>query len=94
MYTDVHMTTTVPITEFRKDLFRYADMVALQGYEIEVEKNGRKLFKVVKPEDDLTARSRQALEIAKKLVGKIKFDKRLFRNKREREYIKHLGENW
>jgi hypothetical protein len=88
------MTTTVPITEFRKDLFRYADMVALQGYEIEVEKNGRKLFKVVKPEDDLTARSRQALEIAKKLVGKIKFDKRLFRNKREREYIKHLGENW
>ena len=88
------VTTTVPITEFRKDLFRYADMVALQGYEIEVEKNGRKLFKVVKPEDDLTARSRQALEIAKKLVGKIKFDKRLFRNKREREYIKHLGENW
>lgn len=94
MYTNVHMITSVPITEFRKDLFRYADLVALYGYEIEVEKKGRKLFKVVKPEDDLTARSQQALEIARKLVGKIKFDKRLFRNKREREYIKHLGENW
>ena len=69
------MTTTVPITEFRKDLFKYADLVAYQGYEVEVEKKGRKLFKVVKTEDDLIARSREALELAKELVGKIKFDK-------------------
>jgi hypothetical protein len=88
------MITSVPITEFRKDLFKYADLVAYQGWEVEVEKKGRKLFKLVKPEDDLTTRSREALELAKELVGKIKFDKKIFRNKREREYVKHLGENW
>ena len=88
------MITSVSITEFRKDLFRYADLVALYGYEIEVEKKGRKLFKVVKSEDDLKSRAEKKLELAEKLVGKIKFDKRLFRNKRELEYMRRLGENW
>ncbi len=88
------MITSVPITEFRRDLFKYADLVALQGYEVEVENKGRKIFKVIKADDDLKSRAERALELADKMVGKIKFNRRLFRNKREREYVKHLGENW
>lgn len=90
----MYMITSVPITEFRKDLFKYADLVALQGWEVEVEKKGRKFFKIVKVDDDLEARAERALELANKLVGKIKFNRRLFRNKREKEYVKHLGEIW
>lgn len=86
---------TVPITEFRKNLFKYADMVALEGYDVEVEKKGRKLFRVAMvEEDDLKIRAERALELAKKMAGKITFDRRLFRNRREKEYMKHLGESW
>ncbi|MBI2310191.1 hypothetical protein HYU89_04825 [Candidatus Collierbacteria bacterium] len=87
------MITTVPITAFRKDLFKYAGLVSLEGYEVEVENKGRKIFKVTKMDDDLEARAGRALELAEKLVGKITFDRKLFRNKKEREYMKHLGES-
>lgn len=93
VYTYVHMITTVPITAFRKDLFKYAGLVSLEGYEVEVENKGRKIFKVTKMDDDLEARAGRALELAEKLVGKITFDRKLFRNKKEREYMKHLGES-
>lgn len=89
------MMMTVPITEFRKNLFKYADLVALEGYEVEVEKKGNKVFKITGvKDDDVKVRAEKALELAKKMVGKIKFNKRLFRNKREIDYMKHLGENW
>jgi len=94
MYTNVHMITSVPITEFRKDLFRYADLVALQGYEVEVEKKGRKIFKISKIEDTLQARAKRALPIVKKLGGSMpnfNRDNQFFRGKKEIEYMKHLG---
>lgn len=94
MYTNVHMIISVPITEFRKDLFKYAGLVALEGYEVEIENKGRKIFKVMKVDDDLETRAERALELAEKMVGKITFNRRLFRNKREKEYMKRLGENW
>lgn len=90
------MITSVPITEFRKDLFKYADLVALQGYEFEVENKGRKVFKVVKTTDSSRERARRALAAAKKLGGKFKnisFDREFFRGKKELEYMKNLG-NW
>ena len=96
MYTNVHMITSVPITEFRKDLFKYADMVTLQGYEVEVENNGRKVFRVVKTTDSSKERARRALAAAKKLGGTFKnasFDREFFRGKKELEYMKNLG-NW
>ena len=96
MYTNVHMITSVPITEFRKDLFKYADMVTLQGYEVEVENNGRKVFRVVKTTDSSKERARRALAAAKKLGGTFKnasFDRDFFRGKKELEYMKNLG-NW
>ncbi len=90
------MITAVPITEFRKDLFKYADLVALQGYEIEVENKGRKVFKVVKTVDSSKERARRALAAAKKLGGTFEnasFDREFFRGKKELEYMKNLG-NW
>ena len=96
MYTNVHMITSVPITEFRKDLFKYADMVTLQGYEVEVENNGRKVFRVVKTTDSSKERARRALAAAKKLGGTFKnasFDRKFFRGKKELKYMKNL-ENW
>ena len=96
MYTDVHMITSVSITEFRRDLFRYADLVASGGYEFEVEKKGRKVFKVVKTSDSSKERARRALAAAKKLGGTFKnasFDRGFFRGKKELEYMKNLG-NW
>ena len=96
MYINVHMITSVPITEFRKDLFKYADLVALYGYEIEVEKKGRRIFKVIKAVDSSKERARRALAAAKKLGGTFKnasFDREFFRGKKELEYMKNLG-NW
>ncbi len=90
------MITSVPITEFRKDLFKYADLVALQGYEVEVENNGRKVFRVVKTTDSSKERARRALAAAKKLGGTFKnasFDREFFRGKKELKYMKNLG-NW
>lgn len=93
MYTNVHMVTTVPITEFRKDLFKYANLVELENYEIEVEKKGKIVFKVTKSNDNLKTRAEKALDLANKMVGSIKFNRKLFRNKREREYVEHLGDD-
>ena len=89
------MITTVPITEFRKDLFRYADLVALEGYEVEVEKNGKRIFKVSRVEDTPQARAKRALAILKQLGGSMpnfKRDNEFFRGKKETKSMKHLGE--
>lgn len=88
------MITNVPITEFRKDLFKYADLVALQGYEVEVEKRGRKLFKIIKADDTSRERTRKALAAIKKLGGAFpdfKRDNAFFRGKKEIGYMKRLG---
>lgn len=94
MYTNVHMITSVPITEFRRDLFKYADLVSLQGYEVEVEKKGQKLFKIVKIDETPQERARYALAAIKRLGGAFPDFKRnnaFFRGKKEIEYMKRLG---
>ena len=89
------MITSVPITEFRKDLFKYADLVAFQGYEFEIEKKGRKLFKIVKLEDDLKAKAERALAILPKIAGKLGVtDRKFFRGRKEIDYMKKLGSKW
>ena len=88
------MMITVPITNLRKDLFKYARLVEQDEYEVEVENEGRKVFKMVKITDSPRERARRALEIAKKLGGKFKdvsFDRESFRGKKEIEYMKKLG---
>jgi hypothetical protein len=88
------MITSVPITEFRKDLFKYADLVAYQGWEVEVEKDGRKIFKVSRVENTPQKRAERAIAALKKLGGAFpdfKTDNEFFRGKKEIEYMKRLG---
>lgn len=93
------MTQIISITDLRKDLFKIADMVAYKGIEVEVEKEGRRIVKLVKIEDDPRERARQALKILPKLAGiwkdipeeKFKEMREFFRGKKEKEYLKKLG---
>lgn len=74
-------------------------MVAYKGVEVEVEKEGRRIVKLVKIEDDPRERARKALEILPKLGGiwkdipeeKFKETREFFRGKKEVEYMKKLG---
>ncbi len=91
LYIGVHMNYTVPITQFRKDLFAYAKKVAEGGHELEVEKDGKAIFKVTPVEDDVKERGRKLLELSKKIGGKFKnvdFDRGFFRGKKELDYWK------
>lgn len=88
------MTQIISITDFRKNLFRIADMVAYKGIEVEVEKEGRRIVKLVKIDDDPRERAKKALEVMKKIGGKfkhVKFDRSFFRGKKEKEYMLSLG---
>ena len=95
MYKDVHMNMTVSITKLRRDLFSYAKLVAERGYEVEVEKDGRGLFKLVAIGSDTMARARRGLAILKKIGGKFAnddFDRSFFRGEKETGYAKKLGQ--
>lgn len=96
LYIDVHMNTTVSISQFRKNLFTYADLIVNKGYEVEVEKDGKKVFRAVKvDEDDAKKRAKKLLEISKKMAGKwkdVNFDREFFRGKKELKYWKRY--NW
>ena len=94
MYIDVHMTMTVNITDFRKNLFKYADLIR-KGYEIDVEKVGQTILRAVPPKiPDRVARARKALKLLKELGGKFpdwEYDAdKVRRNKVEMEYMKNL----
>lgn len=89
------MTMTVNITDFRKNLFKYANLVD-KGYEVEVEKGGRRIMVVSQPGiDDIKKRGMRAYQIAKKLAGKFpdwEYDREWFRGKKEIEWMKRLEE--
>ena len=92
------MTMTVNITDFRKNIFKYTDLM-LNGYEFEVERAGRKVFKTSRPDiDDVRARGERLYKLLKKVGGKFpdwKYSRALFRdNKAEREYAKRMENLW
>lgn len=94
MYTSVHMTQIISITELRKNLFTIADDVFYNNMEIEVEKEGRRVIKLVKINDDPKERAKRAIEVAKKIGGKfknVKFNRAFFRGKKEIQYMESLG---
>lgn len=99
MYTDVHMVQVVSITDLRKNLFQLANKVIDKGEEIEVEKDGRRLLKLVKIDDDPRERARKALKLLPKLGGmwkdipdeNFKELDEFFRGKKEKRYMKKLG---
>ena len=87
------MTMMVNITDFRKNISRYADLVG-KGYEVEVERAGRKAMVISQPKvDDVIEKGRRAYEIAKKLAGKFPnwdYDRESFRGKKEIDWMRRL----
>ena len=93
MYTYVHMTMTVSITDFRNNLFEYADLVDRQGYEFEVEKEGKKMLKISKAVDDSKERSKRVARALRAAAGKFpefEYDREFFRGKGEVKWMKNL----
>lgn len=64
-------TITVPITLFRKELFKFARLISEGGYEVYLEKDGNKIVKIVKIEDGPKEKSRKVSALAKKLMNKL-----------------------
>ena len=93
------MTQIVSITDLRKNLFKLADKVVREGGEIEVEKEGKRIMKIVRIDDDPRERARRALKILPKLGGiwkdmpveKFKEMREFFRGKKEKKYMEELG---
>lgn len=80
-------TSVVSITDLRKNLFEIANRVVADGKEVEIEKDGQRIMKLVKITDDPSERARRVLKIAKKIGGKFKhvnFDRSFFRGKKVR----------
>lgn len=82
MYTNVHMTQIISITEVRRNIFNLVDKVARTGEEIEVEREGRRIVKLVPIKDDPAERAKYALKyVLPKLGG-------LWKNVPENEFKK------
>lgn len=62
MYTSVHMTQIISITELRKNIFTLTEKVAQTGDEIEIEKEGRRIAKLVAIKDDPAAKAKYILK--------------------------------
>ncbi|OGM18975.1 hypothetical protein A2771_01910 [Candidatus Woesebacteria bacterium RIFCSPHIGHO2_01_FULL_38_26b] len=89
------MNTLVSISNLRKKIFKYADLVEKEDYEIEVERNGKRIFKIVKVEENPEDLAKEALKVARRLGGTWKkdIDDKFFRGKKEKDYFSNL-ENW
>lgn len=70
MYTNVHMSYILPITEVRKNIFTLAERVARTGEVIEVEKEGRRIVRIVPVKNDSTGKADYVLtHVLPKLKG-------------------------
>lgn len=93
------MTQIISITDLRKNLFRLAEKVVREGSEIEVEKEGKRIIKIVRIDDDPRERARRVLAMLPKLKGmwkdipdeKFKEMREFFRGKKEKKYMEELG---
>ena len=92
------MPPIVSITDFRKNIFDYSDQIVASGDELEIERNGKVVLKVVPVNDDPSERARRLLELAPKLAGIWKdipqkeFDEinEFMRGKKEKRYMARL----
>ncbi|MBI4008723.1 type II toxin-antitoxin system Phd/YefM family antitoxin [Candidatus Roizmanbacteria bacterium] len=55
------MTLIIPITEFRKNIFALTEKVAQTGIEIEIEKEGKRIARLVAINDSPSAKAKHAL---------------------------------
>ncbi len=64
------MPYILPITEFRKNIFSITERVARTGEAVDVEKEGKRIVRVVAVRDDPAEKARYALEhVLPKLAG-------------------------
>lgn len=92
----------ISITDLRKNLFNLAERVFSTGEEIEVEKEGRRIVKIVRIDDDPKERAKRALELLPKLGGiwknvpakRFKELNEFMRGKKEKKYMKELGRDY
>lgn len=67
------MTTVISITQLRKDLFDIAEKVAVSGEEIEIEKEGKRIVKIVPIKDDPAAKAQYVIKyVLPELSGVLK----------------------
>jgi hypothetical protein len=89
------MTLTVGITEFRNNIFKYADLVA-EGNDVEVERNDGLLFTVAKASRKRN-KAAELYDLVKNLGGKFPdWDQNVEEmrvNDAEKEYAKRFN-NW
>lgn len=99
MYTDVHMPSTMPITDFRKKVFDVADWMAKSGSPIDVQRDGKVIFRVIPvDEDSPQERAKRLLALAPKIAGiwkdvpQSEFDEinEFLRGKNEKAYQRRL----
>lgn len=101
MYTNVHMPTTIPITDFRKDIFDLAIESERTGQSFSVLKNNKIIWNVVPVRDDMAARATYALRYVLPKAGgmwknKTKKEMKLIRSVRngplEKKYLDRYNE--
>lgn len=89
MYASVHMPYIIPITELRKDIFTLTERVARTGDAIDVEKEGRRIVRIVPVRDDASGRADYILtHVLPKLKGTWKATRTWVRGAREKRYWK------
>ena len=91
------MPSTIPITDFRKNIFGYASKIVDSGQEVEIERNGQKILRVIPIKDDAAERAKYVMRnLLPKLAGTWKEDSkaRIVQNKKEISYNKRIRKPW
>ena len=83
------MNYILPITDLRKDIFTIMDRIAKTGDSIEVEKEGRRIVKIVPVRDDAVGKADYILtHVLPQLKGVWKNEKPWIRGVAEKQYWK------
>lgn len=97
MYANVHMPNTIPITDFRQNIFDYTTQILANDQEVEIERNGQRILRVVPIKDNPAERAKYILKyVLPQLAGTWKNEpkRNLAWDKREIAYIKKTKKGW
>jgi len=83
------MSYILPITELRKNIFAIAEKVARTGEEVYVEKEGKRIVKIIPVTNDACAKASYVLtHVLPKLARTWKAETDWIRGRREKRYFK------
>lgn len=89
MYTNVHMNYVLPITDLRKNIFAVMERVAKTGDIVEVEKEGKRIVKIVPVKDNAAGKAEYIItNVLPDLKGAWKSGKSWIRGNQEKRYWK------